>query len=242
MSREGKTISRSGLFGLAAALIAVPAVIALGVSVWDDRKYMIVSLLVLLITMLPFFIGFEKRRPNARELVMLAVMIALGVAGRAAFYMLPSFKPMLAVVIITGVAFGPGAGFITGAMTVFVSNFMFGQGPWTPWQMEAAGIIGLLAGIIFHRRDGELPKLVPLCLFGGVCALVIYGLIADTSTVFTTQTEITWQALTAAYASGLVMNLIHAAATVAFLLLLARPMLKKLNRLRVKYGLLDETE
>lgn len=154
MSREGKTISRSGLFGLAAALIAVPAVIALGVSVWDDRKYMIVSLLVLLITMLPFFIGFEKRRPNARELVMLAVMIALGVAGRAAFYMLPSFKPMLAVVIITGVAFGPGAGFITGAMTVFVSNFMFGQGPWTPWQMEAAGIIGLLAGIIFHRRDG----------------------------------------------------------------------------------------
>ena len=159
--------------------------------------------------------------------------------ARAAFYMVPQFKPMLAVIIITGVAFGAESGFITGAMTVFVSNFIFGQGPWTPWQMEAAGIIGLLAGLIFHKKEGGLPKLLPLTVFGAVSALLIYGIIADTSTVFTTQSSITWQALTAAYASGFIFNVIHAAATAVFLLLLARPLLKKLERLRIKYGLLD---
>ncbi len=153
--------------------------------------------------------------------------------------MTPQFKPMVAIAMITVVAFGAESGFIAGAMIAFVSNFIFGQGPWTPWQMEAAGLLGLLSGLLFHRKNGELPNLIALCAFGGLGTLVIYGLIVDTSTVFTTQSKITWQALTAAYASGLVMNVIHAAATVVFLLLLARPMLKKLNKIRVKYGLME---
>ena len=116
--------------GLIAAFIAagvlVPALIALGVSVWDDRKFYLVSLLIILVSMIPFMLSFERRKPQARELVLLAAMIALGVAGRAAFYMLPQFKPMAAIVIITGVAFGSGSGFVAGAMTAFVSNFIFG--------------------------------------------------------------------------------------------------------------------
>ena len=182
---------------------------------------------------------FERRRPAARELVVLAAMIAIGVAARAAFYMVPQFKPAVAIAIVTGVAFGAESGFIAGAMIAFVSNFIFGQGAWTPWQMEAMGLLGLLGGLIFHRRDGALPKLLPLCIFGGLGTLVIYGLIMDTSTVFTTQSSVSWELLAAAYASGFVFNVIHAAATVFFLLILARPLLKKLNRVRVKYGLLE---
>lgn len=230
---------RAGLCALAIAAAAVPALIALGTAVWDDRKFYIVSLLIIAVSMVPFVFRFERRKPGARELVLLASMIAIGVAARAAFYMAPQFKPMVAIAIITGIAFGAESGFIAGAMIAFVSNFIFGQGPWTPWQMEAAGLLGLLGGLLFHRKNGELPNLIALCVFGGLGTLVIYGLIVDTSTVFTTQSKITWQALTAAYASGLVMNVIHAAATVVFLLLLARPMLKKLNKIRVKYGLME---
>ena len=92
--------------------------------------------------MLPFFLVFENRRPQAREVVVIAVMAALAVAGRAAFFMLPQFKPTAAIVIIAGVGLGAEAGFLTGALAGFVSNFFFGQGPWTPWQMFAFGIPG----------------------------------------------------------------------------------------------------
>lgn len=221
------------------ALILVPAVIALGVAVWDDRKFYIVSLIIIIMSMVPFALRFESRKLRARELVVLAAMIAIGVASRAAFYMTPQFKPAVAVAIITGVAFGCESGFIAGAMIAFVSNFIFGQGSWTPWQMEAMGILGFLGGILFHKRDGSLPKLLPLCVFGGLGTLIIYGLIVDTSTVITTQSVITWEKLTAKYVSGFGPNIVHAAATVIFLLILAKPLLGKLNRVRVKYGLLE---
>ena len=107
----------------------------LGVRVFGDRKYTFVSILLLLEAMLPFALLFERRRPQARELVVIAVLCAIGVAGRAAFAMLPSFKPVMAVVILAGIALGCETGFLVGAVTMFVSNFFFGQGPWTPWQM-----------------------------------------------------------------------------------------------------------
>jgi energy-coupling factor transport system substrate-specific component len=115
--------------------------------------------------MLPFALVFEGRGPKARELVVIAVMVAIAVVGRAAFFMLPQFKPVVAIVIIAGAALGPESGFICGALSGFVSNFLFGQGPWTPWQMFAFGMIGFFAGLIFGRlaasigapnRDGSM--------------------------------------------------------------------------------------
>jgi energy-coupling factor transport system substrate-specific component len=236
---NGSFFSAGRIAAILAIVLLVPAVIALGISVWDDRKFYLVSLIIIVITAIPFILSFERRKPQARELVLLAAMIALAVAGRAAFYMLPQFKPMSAIVIITGVAFGCESGFVAGAMTAFVSNFIFGQGPWTPWQMAALGLVGFLAGLIFHRKDGRMPKLLPLLIYGALSTLIVYGLIVDTSTVFTTYSRFTWELALAAYSSGFVFNLIHAASTVVFLLLLAKPLLKKLNRVRVKYGLLE---
>ena len=100
--------------------------------------------------MIPFAFAFENRKPKARELVIISSLCAIGVVGRTAFFMLPQFKPVAAIVIISGVAFGGETGFLVGAITAFVSNFFFGQGPWTPWQMFSFGIIGFLAGIMFQ--------------------------------------------------------------------------------------------
>ena len=120
---------------------------------WDYvilNSDILLGLLFLLASAIPFILVFDKKKPQARELVPIAVMAAIAVVGRTVFEIipLPNFKPCSAIIIITAVAFGPEAGFLTGALTAFVSNFIFGQGPWTPWQMFTWGLVGFLAGIL----------------------------------------------------------------------------------------------
>lgn len=221
-------------------ILVIPAVIIFGMLQWDDRRYYLISMLVILIALIPFALIYEGRKPQARELVLVAVMAALAIAGRVAFYMVPQFKPSLAIIIITGISLGRDAGFICGALSAFVSNMFFGQGPWTPWQMLAFGIIGFLAGIIFKETSDRKHELALICIFGGVSAFIIYGLIMDTASVFMFGSEPNIDAFIAMYASGLVFNAIHAAATVIFLMLLGKPMLKKLRRVKIKYGMLKQ--
>ena len=189
--------------------------------------------------MLPFFMVFEGRRPQARELTIIAVLCALGVAGRAAFFMLPQFKPVMALTIIAGVAFGGETGFLVGAMTMLASNVLFSQGPWTPFQMFSMGIIGFLAGRAVPQRlaapqpgrsvrcsAASSPSSSTAAIMNPVSAL-IYG------------AEMNWQTLLTYYITGFPMDCVHACATVIFLLLLAEPMLEKLDRIKVKYGLVE---
>lgn len=220
-------------------ILLIPAIIAFGVIVLEDRSYYFVSLLILAVTMLPFLLVFEHRKPMARELVLLATLSALAVAGRAAFFMLPQFKPVVAIVILTAVTLGPEAGFLVGAVSGFVSNFFFGQGPWTPWQMFSFGIVGFLAGILAVR--GILPKKRwALCLYGGIATVVIYGGIMNFSSAILFGGKLTVKSLLAIYASGVPFDLIHGASTVIFLFFLANPMMEKIGRVQKKYGLLEE--
>lgn len=219
-------------------LIFIPAVMVLGMTVWNDRQYYIVSMLIILLSSVPFVLKFESRKPQARELVVLAVMTALAVAGRGAFFMLQQFKPVVAIVIITGFAFGGESGFIVGACTGFISNIFFGQGPWTPWQMFGFGIIGFLAGV-FYRKGILKRSLISICIFGGLSTFIIYGMLLDTASLFMFSSSVTWEALLASFTSGLVFNAIHASATVIFLLLLTKPMLDKLDRIKTKFGILE---
>ena len=220
------------------AIMAVLAVVTVyvGFFVMEDRPYMAVSILLILYAMVPFFTSFEKRKPKAREIVILAVLIAVGTVGRAAFFMLPNFKPVLAIVIIAGVALGRESGFLVGALTAFVSNFLMGQGPWTPWQMIAMAIVGYLAGLIFHRFSDRINKWV-LAIFGAIAAFVIYGIIVDFWTIISMTPDPTWQTLVMVYSAAAYFNVIHAAATVIFILLLAKPMIEKLERVKIKYGM-----
>ncbi len=219
-------------------LILIPVTLAGGVYLLDDRKYYIVSLLLVCETMIPFFLSFEKRKPQARELIVIAVLVAIAVVGRAAFFMVPQFKPVVAIVIIAGACFGSEVGFLVGAMTGFVSNFFFGQGPWTPWQMFAFGIIGFFAGLIFYHGFLKASKW-SLCIFGGVSAFFIYGGIVDIWTILITTPTPNFATAVLVYGSAFWFNLIHGVATIFFLYLLSKPMMEKLERIKIKYGFLD---
>ena len=221
------------------SLLLIPLTIWAGLQWGGGRKYMLVSLAIIVETMLPFFLIFEGRKPQARELVILSVLSALAIGGRAVFFAMPGFKPVAAMVILTGVAFGAEAGFMVGAMTMFCSNVLFGQGPWTPWQMFAMGIMGLLAGICF--RKGILHReRFSLSIFGGLVTFLIYGGIMNPASVLMYQSNPDWQMILTAYITGVPADAIHALATAMFLWFLSEPMLEKLDRVKVKYGLIEK--
>ncbi|MBQ3054899.1 MAG: ATP-binding cassette domain-containing protein [Oscillospiraceae bacterium] len=201
----------------------------LGLRFFGPKRYLLTGLLILLEVTVPFFLAFERRKPPASEIVTVSVLCALAVAGRGAFFALPQVKPALAVVIVAGLSLGMESGCLVGAMTVLVSNFFFGQGPWTPWQMLALGLIGLLSGL--------LPKNIgrgALCVFGFLSALVIYGGILNPASVLIAHEAPTLKLILAAFASGLSFDLIHAVSTAGFLWFFSNPMREKLRRMRQK--------
>ena len=238
MPKEKRKLAKRTVVAAALILLLIPLTLFVGVYYLDGKKYYFISLLILLETMLPFFLIFEGRKPQARELVIIAVICAVGVAGRAVFFMLPQFKPVMALAIIAGVAFGGETGFLVGAMTMLASNVLFSQGPWTPWQMFCMGIIGFLAGVLF--RKGWLRRSrVSLCIFGALAAILIYGGIMNPASALIWSMELNWKVLITYYISGFPMDCIHAAATWLFLWFAAEPMLEKLDRIKVKYGLIE---
>ena len=139
-------------------------------------------------------------------------------------------------------AFGAESGFLTGAVSAFVSNFIFGQGPWTPWQMFAYGIAGFLAGLLTHAGVLKKDKNVPAAIFGGLEVLLVTGPLLDTCSLFLMTNEINKASAAAIYASGLPVNAIHALATFLTVLLLEKPIMEKLDRIKVKYGMMEEDE
>ena len=220
-------------------LITVPLTLFIGIFYLGSRKYNIISLFILAECMLPFFVMFEGKHPKAREIAVIATLCAIAIAGRTAFFMLPQFKPVMAVTIISGVAFGGETGFLVGAVTMLASNILFSQGPWTPWQMFAMGIIGFLSGVLF--RKGLLRRTrYSLAVFGAISAIVIYGGIMNPASAIVWNTEaISWNVIAAYYISGFPMDCVHAFATAFFLMTAAEPMLEKLDRIKVKYGIID---
>ncbi len=224
------------IFTLAFILIAIPLTVLGGWFFLDDKKYYLISLLVILETIIPFFVSFEEKKPSARKIVLICVLCAISIVGRLAFSAVPQFKPMVAIIIISGVCFGGETGFLVGATTGFVSNFFFGQGPWTPWQMFALGIVGFLSGVLFRR--GLLKRTrIALCIFGFLSTLLVYGIIMNVSSLILWQPEPTLEMLVSSIALGIPYDLIHGASTLFFLWFLAEPMLDKLERIRTKYGI-----
>lgn len=221
---------------------AIPFTIFAGVYYFDDRKFLFISLVVLLECIAPFFILYEGRNPGARELVMISVLCAISVAGRMAFYMFPQFKPVMALVIISGVSLGAETGFLIGAITMLVSNIVFEQGPWTPWQMFAMGMVGFLAGLLFHGRKkilnhkSILGKIV-LSGYGFIAAVVIYGGIMNPAAAIMAHAKLNKATLLSYYGTGLPMDIIQGIATVLFILLLASPIMDKIERVKQKYGM-----
>ncbi|MCI8554842.1 MAG: ATP-binding cassette domain-containing protein, partial [Clostridiales bacterium] len=239
MPQEKRRLSKRTLAAVVLILLVVPVTLWIGVVYIDRKQYYLTALAVLMECMLPFFMVFEGRHPKARELVVIAVLCALGVAGRAAFFMLPQFKPVLALTLIAGVAFGGETGFLVGAVTMLVSNILFSQGPWTPWQMFAMGMIGFLSGVLY--RKGWLRRTrLSLCIWGILSAVLIYGGIMNPTSAFIWGGEsLNGKMIAGYYLTGFPMDCLHAASTAAFLWFIAEPLLEKLDRIKVKYGLVE---
>ncbi len=222
--------------GIVITLMLIPLTILVGWHMLGSRKTFIISTLVLLEGMAPFFMAFEGRKePRAVEAAVLSVMCALGVLGRAVFFMLPEIKPVMALSIVSGVAFGGEAGFITGAVTMLVSNMLFSQGPWTPWQMFAMGLTGFFAGVL--SRLGLLRGRISLSIYGAAAAVFIYGALLNAASALLWMGDINRNTFLATMAAGIPMDLLHGLATAVFLWVLSEPMLKKLNRVKVRFGI-----
>ena len=233
--QQDKKIGKRTWTALLLIFIAIPFFIFFGIFFLNNRSHTFIALCIILLAMLPFCMVFEDRKPQTREVLLIAVLAAIAVAGRVAFFMIPQFKPVTAIVIITGISLGAEAGFLTGAIAGFVSNFFFGQGPWTPWQMFAFGIIGFLAGLLFCQKRWEKNKAL-ICMYGGLASVVIYGLIMDSSSLLYLINGGNLKSILAIYVSGLPFNVIHGISTVVFLFFLAEPMDRKLSRIKKKYG------
>lgn len=236
--REQKKYTKQSIIALTSVIIAVPLTIFAGMYLLNNKNYYLISVLIIAELLIPFIISFENKKPSTRELVIISVICALAVTSRIAFASIPQFKPMVAIIIISGICFGAEKGFLIGAVTAFVSNIYFSQGPWTPWQMLALGATGFITGIIFHKGLLRQNKL-SVCIYGGIAVLVIYGGIVNLSSVFLYQINPTAMGIVSTYLLGLPYDLIHSVSTMFFLWFITEPMTEKLQRVKLKYNILN---
>lgn len=219
--------------------LVIPAIIYITWRLAPERYYL-TGMVIILLSMFIFFVRFERRKPEARELVVLAVICTIAVISRAVFAMIPHFKPMSGIIMIAGLAFGGETGFFVGAVSAFVSNFMFMQGPWTPWQMFAYGVGGLAAGLLGNCGIMRSDKPVRTAVAGCIIVIAVVGPLLDTCALFTMGVEINKASMAVTYGAGLPLNCVHGAATFVTLLLFSKPMTEKLDRMKKKYGIMRE--
>lgn len=220
--------------------VLAPGTLLLG-SRLPGRWYYLTATLMVIEAMIPFFFSFEARRPQARELVTVGVLAALAAVSRGAFAFVPHFKPIVAIVIIAGIAYGGEVGFLTGAISAFASNFFFGQGPFTPWQMLAYGMGGFLSGILFptmwkHWGEKRGFSLI-IAVAGFLTVIFVVGPLLDACTLFTMSAHLSWTMAVTCFTSGFFVNLTHGISVAVTLFLVGKPMLEKLERLQIKYGI-----
>lgn len=214
-------------------LAAVPLALALAAYFQFDQTALL-TLAVAVAALCVFFASYEASRPTLRQVMPTAVLGALAAAGRMLFAPFPDFKPVSAICIVAGAVFGRRSGFMVGAIAALVSNFFFGQGPWTPWQMYAWGLVGYLGGVL---ADCGAFERKPVLYAYGFGSGLLYGFLLNTWHIVGFVHPITWQSALLAYGAGFPFDCVHGAATVVFLLAVYLPWGKKLDRIKIKYGL-----
>ena len=213
--------------------LLIPLSVILGITVFQDRQYTFISLFIAIVSCVAAILSFESKKHTGAKIVLIAVMVALSVASRFLFAPVPFFKPVTAIVIVAAIYLGQEAGFMVGAFSALLSNFYFGQGPWTPFQMVIWGLIGFLAG--FFCEFLKKKKLL-LSLYG-VLAGICYSFLMDTWSVMWLDGTFSASRSIASIVIAFPVTLVYIISNVVFLLVLAQPLGKKLERIRVKYGL-----
>jgi energy-coupling factor transport system substrate-specific component len=190
------------------------------------------SFLILGAALLTGFAWYERSRPTSQVVALVAALAALAIAGRLAFAAFPNVKPTTDIVIFAGYALGPAPGFAVGALTALVSNFWFGQGPWTPWQMAGWGLCGILGAALARR--GRTPSRLTLA---AVCALagVAYGALLNFSLMATYGGDLSWQRFLVLESRAVPFDAAHAIGNATLALIAGPAMVRMLVRFRERF-------
>ncbi len=258
-NRDHRAKGRIALEAL--SICATPAILV-ACTLTNVDQTALLSLVVVLASLGVFFATYESSTPRLRDIMPTVVLAALAAAGRILFAPIPDFKPVSAIAIIAGVVFGRKSGFMVGALAALASNFFFGQGPWTPWQMYAWGLVGYGAGLLAtipakapkstdnsrlaECGEGRSPRKQPLIerhaaiiyIYGFVSCLM-YGFILNAWSIlsFYHAQASGLAGILLVYATALPFDVTHGAATVVFLAALYSPWRRKLKRIKSKYGM-----
>ncbi|MBU6081311.1 ECF transporter S component [Allobacillus halotolerans] len=206
-------------------------------AVFNYHNYLLLSLGIIGGIMMLFFIRFEIKTVKTREIVILALLAAIGAVARVPFAGLPSVQPTSFVIITVGLVFGAESGFLVGALAALVSNIFLGQGPWTPWQMFAWGTMGMSAGLL--RQFAGMGNLWVLNTFGFIWGF-IFGWMMNLWIVFSNMQNFTWEFLVGIYVSSFYHDLAHAISNIVFISLFSMSWTRILNRFKKKHGLLED--
>lgn len=201
-----------------------------------SKYFLPLSLLMIVVTMLPMFLRFEKKSVKAEEVILIAVLAAIAAVGRVPFAAIPSVQPTSFVIIMTGLVFGGETGFLVGSIAALASNIFLGQGPWTPWQMFAWGLMGLSSGVL--KNTLLMKSKWGRSTFGFVWGF-LFGWIMNIWSVAAFAGEVTWELIATAYIASFYFDLAHGLANVFFIGLFGERWMKIFNRIRIKYGLLS---
>ncbi|NLJ95328.1 MAG: ECF transporter S component [Clostridiaceae bacterium] len=220
-------------FGIFSGIILLLAVLIF-TAIFQIEQSAAINFFAAIVAIIPFFINFEKENKKPRDIMPIVVLSAVAIAGRILFTPIPNFKPVTAIVIIIGLAFGAESGFMTGSLTALVSNLFFGQGPWTAWQMLAWGLIGYVAGLLAERK--RLKKTWQILVYG-ILATLFFGVFMDTWTIISYVRPLTLVTVVTSYSLGIVFNISHLVSTIVFLLPIEKLWLPQLKRIKIKFAL-----
>lgn len=211
----------------------------LGLSFLFENSYLWLSFGMVLLSLLFLFIRFERRKVEPRELVLLAVLASIASVGRIPFASIPSVQPTTFIIMMSGYVFGAESGFIIGAVAALASNMILGQGPWTPWQMAAWGLVGLTAGML--RKTMIMTSKWGRILFGVVWGF-LFGWIMNLWGILGLMQSggpLNMKAILLYFAGSATFDAMHSLSNVIFLLAFGQIWIKVLTRFKRKYGLLD---
>lgn len=205
------------------------------IILFSGKYYDVVSLIAAFLSCIPFYITFEKSKATSKEIMLVALMTAFSVCGRIMFSFIPFFKPITAFTIISGMYLSAPAGFICGSFSALISNIYFGQGPWTLFQMISWGLIGFISGVIGEKL---LEKRIILVIYAFISG-VLFSLIMDLWTVLNIDKEFNFSRYIIQLISSFPIMIIYSLSNIVFLILLQKPIGKKIKRAKKRYGIFE---
>lgn len=216
------------IFGI--ALITVPILwpnVQTGKMNWG----LIATIFAVLVIGAVFF-EFESKALSSKEIALIAMLGTISAVLRIPFVALPSVQPCSYLIICTGYVFGPVAGFMVGALTVLVSNFFIGlHGPYTPYQMLAWGLLGVIAAYLRRFNLGKIHLIIL-----GIVGAYLYGWIVNLWGWTTFIYPLTLKTFIVYQSNSVWFDTFHAIGNAVFLGLFGMKTIKILERFKKRFN------